>query len=338
MKILIVGSQKTWAIEKFYIKELSISHDVDIFEAHGIFLDYYHKNIFHKLLYRLNISPILKKINRDLLSQCLKKHYDLIWVFKGMEIFPKTLKKLKSLGSTLINYNGDHPFEHFSRGSGNKNVIKGFPLYDHHFTYSKQILKEIQKRSSVPVTWLPFGHSIAQLPCPKHDSQSLCFIGNPDKERVRLIKTLSKERIPIYLYGNNWKTHLQETKSLKIYPAIYKDDFVKITQKHRLQLNIFRAHNNNSHNMRTFEMPALGSIMLAPFSEEHRELFEENKEAFFYQNDRECIEKTKAILQFNQDDAYKIKLAAYQRSTSSSYSYKDRAKIVLKTVSEHKNV
>ena len=120
MKILIVGSQKTWAIEKFYIKELSISNDVDIFEAHGMFLDYYHKNIFHKLLYRLNISSILRKINRDLLNQCLKTHYDLIWVFKGMEIFPKTLKKLKSLGSTLITIMGIIPLNIFHVAVGIK--------------------------------------------------------------------------------------------------------------------------------------------------------------------------------------------------------------------------
>ena len=331
-KILIVGSQKVWATENIFIDELGKDHQVDCFPAHGIFLDYYHKNILNKLSYRLGLSRILNKINCQLISLQEKEHYELIWIFKGMEIFPETIKRLKASGARLINYNGDHPFVHDFRGSGNQNVLESIELYDHHFTYSKNILNDFKNKTKVSCSWLPFGYFSAHEPSIQEDKKALCFIGNPDEERVRMINFLASNQVPIDVYGNDWQNHLEASERITINPPVYKEDFVKTAQSYRVQLNIFRPHNCNSHNMRTFEMPALGTIMLAPYSYEHADLFENEKEVFLYKNDEECLNLAKKILTMNFDQAYAIKKAAYQRSLDSHYSYAHRAQEVLKMV------
>ena len=65
MKILIVGSNNIWAIENTYIKYLQENHEVTLFNAHGDFLNYYHKNLINKIIFRLGLSTILLKINKN---------------------------------------------------------------------------------------------------------------------------------------------------------------------------------------------------------------------------------------------------------------------------------
>jgi len=91
MKILVTGSDKVYAIEKLYIRYLTeIGEDVELFPAQSIFYDYYGRSIGNKLMYRLGLSGILKQINAQLKKKIEGWSPDVIWAFKGMEIFPET--------------------------------------------------------------------------------------------------------------------------------------------------------------------------------------------------------------------------------------------------------
>jgi spore maturation protein CgeB len=328
MKILIVGSNNVWAIENTYIKYLKEKHEVTLFNAHGDFLNYYHKNLINKIFFRLGLSNILSTINKNLLSYTKDYQPDIIWVFKGMEIFPETLKKFKLLNIKLVNYNGDHPFQFLSRGSGNKNVLNSISLYDHHFSYSSKVVQEINRKYKVQSSWLPFAYVNAK-PAIKNERDKICFIGNPDKERIRIIELLIFNKIPIDVFGIGWEKHFESNKIIRIHGPIFSEEFISIAQKYRVQLNIFRPHNEGSHNMRTFEMPALGCIMLAPYSIEHEELFLQDKEAFYFKNDKELIEKSNFILSLSENEAYEIGYNAYKRAIKSNYTYKDRTNQII---------
>lgn len=326
MKILILGSKKEYALESTYSKYLSQVAEVDVFPSHDQFLDYFEKNIFNKILYRLGISNILRIINGDLINYIKGKEFDVIWVWKGMEIFPKTLIHLKKTGVKLVNYNADHPFDFFSKGSGNKNVKNGLKFYDHHFSYSKQILKRITNELKIANSWLPFGYNFAQAPKESKLIKSVCFIGNPDFQRQLYIKKLIDSGISVDVYGSGWNVFFsKEEKNLKIHGQVYLEDFIEVAQSYYVQLNVFRPHNIGSHNMRTFEMPALGCAMLAPYSEEHAKLFRENEEVFFYRDLEEMVVKSHEILALSEKELYEIRYKAYQKSLNFGYSYKDRA-------------
>ena len=87
--------------------------------------------------------------------------------------------------------------------------------------------------------------------------------------------------------------------------------------------------------MRTFEMPSLGCIMLAPKSREHELLFEHRKEAFFFSSIDELINLSKEILAMDEKQLDTVKYNAYQRSINEDYSYKTRAQSVLDTIQKH---
>ncbi len=331
MKILIVGSNKVWALENIYAKELVNNSSVEIFNAHGLFLDYYHKRNLNKLVYRLGLSSILKRINQVLLQHIGKFKPDVVWVFKGMEVFPRTLTEIKKKNIVLVNYNGDNPFDFTFRGSGNENVSKSLNLYDHHFSYNQSFVQKFKNEFNLSASWLPFGYDLRKEPPKDRNSikNKVCFVGNPDKVRARIINTLIQNNISVDVYGSNWDQFINKSDLVNTFPHILGVDFIEKVQEYRLQLNIFRPQNKDSHNMRTFEMPALGVIMLAPFSAEHSQLFEEGKEVYYFNDDEELVAKTKLILSLSSEEAHQISINAYQKSVLNKCSYNERAKEVL---------
>ena len=329
MKILIVGQQKDWAIEHHYIRHLSAYTSVGVYPAEEVFDDFYWKSKWNKIRFRLGLSRIQQKIGQGLLAKARSFRPDIIWVFKGMRLLPGVLKKLKSEGFFLVNYNPDHPFIFSSKGSGNQNVTDAVGLYDLHLCYSHSVAGRIEKEYGIPTALLPFGYELPDdLFSEINNTPEIlkaCFIGNPDPKRVAYLKAMAAAGVSVDVYGHGWDKHLPPTPGLNIFPAAYKKEFWKNMRAYRVQVNIFRPHNEGSHNMRTFEIPAAGGIMLAPDNHQHRSFFKQGEEVFFYKNKKELIAGAKYILTLPKEKADRIRRKARRRSVQSGYDYKSRA-------------
>lgn len=338
MRLLIIGTDEKAAIEQVYIKYLKeYPIVIDFFPAQNLFSKYYNKNLFNKIIFRLGFSRIYLKINRLLKKKVESFSPDIIWVFKGMEVFPDTLKWASDKKIKLINYNPDNPFIFSGHGSGNKNITKSIHLYNRHITYDQKVSIRLSNEFHIPTDILPFGFEIS--PELFSDIKNIdeivkvCFIGNPDNERSSFINDLAKRGIELDVYGHNWnKINLHH--NINFFPPLYGEAFYKVLRKYRVQLNMMRKHNLHSHNMRSFEIPAIGGVMLAPSTEDHHAFFEDEKDFFSYNDVDECIVKINYILRLNADKIEKIRDAARSKSINSSYSYKNRAEQALKILTQ----
>ena len=342
MKIVLIGSDEVWSIERLYLRHLNEIPGVEaaIFSTSSRVKQRSHT--LHRLDRRLRPArnQLFRAFNAALLREVPALQPDLVLVFKGMEIFPETLQQLKAKTKALLaNYNPDHPFQFHSRGSGNANVTSAIALYDLHFSYHRQVVERIKADYQLPAYWLPFGYDdkkkiTREALRQKEEIPRIAFIGNPDRIRFRFIQAVVAAGLPIDVYGENWKRWFQPKgqHGLRIFPAVYGEAFVEAMSRYRVQLNIFRPHNEGSHNMRTFEAPAVGAIMLAPLSEEHTVLFSQDEEAFFYTNVAETVGKGQKLLQLSKEAAMRCKQQALQRSEKSGYSYADRAAQLVSTV------
>lgn len=329
MNLLIVGSDKVFAIENTYVKYLKEKHNVTLFPAQSIFYDYYYKNgIVAKLLFKAGLSNIYRKINKQLIETVKTVKPDAVWVFKGMEVFPGTLKWIKAQGIKLVNYNPDNPFIFTGKGSGNSNVTKSIGLYDLHFTYNHEIKEQLQRDYNARVEDLPFGFEISDKLFDEAQQQTeinkLCFLGNPDKDRAALLNTIAASGLPLDVFGNDWKNFINGS-NVTIHQPVYADELWKTLRRYRVQLNMMRVHNEDSHNMRTFEIPGIGGIQLAPATTEHIQFFKEGEEIFLYKSPEDCIEQVKKIIALTPEEASAIRVAAREKSIKQNYSYRGRA-------------
>jgi spore maturation protein CgeB len=339
MKVLLVGSDLDVAIERYYKKYL-IGFGVEVchYPAPDIVFNFHSKNIINKILFKLDIYKKYGFVNRGLMRIAEEFQPDIIWIFKGLEIFPSTLKKLRKK-FRLANFNPDHPFIIIARSNGNRNVKNSVGLYHLHFSYNSQLVRRIQEEFHIPAVFLPFAYDRYDLeyepPESIHEILKVCFQANPDAWRVQKIKALADAGVEVVVYGHGWeKTSLWEYNNVHLHPIASRKTFWLLNQEYRVQLNLFRKYNNDSHNMRTFEIPAVGGIQLSPYSLEQADFFEENKEIFLFKNDGQMISMAKKLLAMPRAEADVIRQAARTRSINSPYSFEDRALTVYKSFQE----
>jgi hypothetical protein len=332
MRILIAGSNEVWSLEKIYKRYLErAGAAVDLVPVQSIFYQYYNRSILHKIIFKAGLSRIGHKIEGILKDRILEWRPDVIWVFKGMEISPGLLAWARQKGVRLVNYNPDNPFIFSGRGSGNNNVTRSISLYDLHFTYDRKVRQRIVEEFQLPCPILPFGFELSTElyeECRRQkEVVKLCFLGNPDEQRAAFLLRLAGE-FAIDVYGVDWNKYIRHS-NVTVYPPVYGDEFWRTLYKYRVQLNLMRQHNPDSHNMRSFEVPGAGAIGLFPYTPDHAQFFVEQKEVFLYKNMEECRRYAGLLLNMTQEDADRIRIAARRKSLEAGYTYSDRASQVL---------
>lgn len=327
MKILIVGSNRFYSIERhFYANLRRLNIDVKIFCAPDVFSEYFYKSLFNKIMFRLGFSNIYSSINKKLLGCVEEIKPSVIIVFKGMEIFPDTIDKLKNNNRVVINYNPDNPFLFSGKGSGNENVIKSLSKFDGFITYDRNIEGQLISQFGKPVLRLPFGYSFTEadleLAQAADEIKKVCFIGNPDSERAEFLKKIANY-FPICLYGNNWTKFINHPH-VTIHPEITGAEYWVKLRQYRLQLNLMRLHNPESHNMRSFEVPGIGGVLLAPETIDHHEFFRVNRDVYTFRDISDCLKKIEEIMALTNDEVVAVRQSAFSWSKNKRYDYAGR--------------
>jgi len=329
MHLLIIGSDAVSSIERYYAKYLrELGVNVNLFPIQRHFYAYYHESLLNRALFRLQLSPIYARLNRQVMDTIDVHPPDVVWVFKGMEVFPETLAAIRARGIPLVNYNPDNPFLFSGRGSGNANITRSIGLYDLHFTYNLSIEKRLRAEFRARTAWLPFGFEVSAddyAACiVEPEVIKACFIGNPDRQRMATLAELSQRGVDLVVHGHGWDKFVGGTR-IAVGPPAYGMDQLKNLRGYRVQLNLLRPHNMDSHNMRTFEIPGIGGIMVAADTREHRQFFEAGSEAFFFKDAAAAVELIQVLLALPRAEADQIRQRARRRSVDSRYSYRDRA-------------
>ena len=333
MKLLIAGSDKIYAIENFYVKYLrELGVQVFHFPSQSKFYDYYQKRLTNKLIFKAGFSSILNKIKNEFKKTVEDFSPDIIWIFKGMELEPESLIWAKKKNILLVNFNADSPFVFSGSGSGNAFVKSSISLYDLHLTYSLWIQQKFDRELKIPAAIIPFGFDIDELLyqkcCREAEVIKTCFVGNPDKYRGEFIQELAENGVALDVYGNNWEKFVKH-KNVRFCEAVYGENLWFILRRYRVQLNLMRPHNTDSHNMRTFEVPGVGGIQLAPTTIDHKTFFDPEKEIFIFEGIDDCKKQIERLLSFSLEEANVIRETARKRSLLSGYTYKARALQVL---------
>tara|TARA_Y200000002_G_scaffold366537_1_gene357605 strand:- start:22767 stop:23789 length:1023 start_codon:yes stop_codon:yes gene_type:complete len=338
VKLLIVGNDTQWAIERFYCNHLnSLGITTSIYDVNR----YYKLNSYlFKIRFKFLDASIFKKLNKDLISFCKQTKFKFVWIFKGIEIFPKTLQTLKKLGIILINYNPDHPFIRYSPSHGGSNIPKSIPLYDIIFSYRTDLVKSIRSKFNVKTCLLPFGYEKNNIDFKETSSQKkinrVCFLGTADEKRSKKIKYIAKNGFKVDVYSETfYNKRLLRDKNIRIFSDVYGQNFWNILYSYDIQLNFLRDHNKNSHNMRTFEVPGVGGVLLTEYSNEQLEFFNQDKEIFTFKNDIELLDNLEKIKSFTEYKKNIVRESARNRSLKSKYSYFDRSKIVLNFLKDY---
>lgn len=315
----------------------SIASEIDRVNTFSVPINLKYR-IFNRL-FRLGVPfrlPDLSLANKRIIHLASEKTYDVVWIDKGLTIYPEILKELKKLQPAVIII-GYSPDLMTAKHNQSQQFIESLPYYDCYVTTKSYAVDDMYKLGCKKVIYQGNAYQ-EDFHYPRLysdlDYQRLAgdvgFIGAWEEERAESILYLVKHGIPVRVWGDKkWLRYQNKYPLLKIEnDGLYTDDYCTALSAFKISLCFLRKMNFDLQTQRSVEIPACQGFVLAKRTNEHLELFEENKEACYFSSNEELLEKCRYYLQ-HEDERMCIAKAGRQRCIDSGYSYKKRIEAVL---------
>lgn len=165
-------------------------------------------------------------------------------------------------------------------------------------------------------------------------NHDVLFIGFPENERIDSILYLANNGIKVDIYGypTAWEKHvINHPNIINHKKSLDGQEYAKAISNSKITLCFLRKINRDLHTSRSIEIPACKGFMIAERTNEHLDLFEEDKEAIYFDNDKELLEKVAYFLE-NEDERKKIQENGYKKCLNIDYSYDNMVKKVLSEI------
>lgn len=342
MRILSVGSlsglsntclHRHWALQK-------IADQIDVVNTSVNKCSLWYRIAYHLFLYGLSVK--LPENNRE--NQIIKEYidknvYDIVWIDKGVSIYPETLRyiKRKSSETIIVSYSPDNMA---LRHNQSQQYLRCIPLYDYIVTNKSYILEDMKMLGAKKVIFVnnsyePSFHYPRKLN--ENDYSRLGgdigFVGAWEKERCDSILYLADHGIKVRVFGGgHWLKYKDYSSNLIIEGhGLYDEDYAKSFKAFKISLCFLRKMNCDRQTTRTVEIPACGGFMLAERTAEHLAMFTEGEEAAYFENHAELLDKCRYYLS-HEDERKKIADAGLRRCISSGYSNEGMIRSVLQSI------
>lgn len=341
MKILIVGNWSSLQYERAFSESLS---SLGVTVQRLVVLDYFTDWTIkiHSFLPLPTIQMI--KLNRAIIKKVKEEVPDLVFFWRPVAIFPKTLKKLKNFGVLTVSYNNDDPFNGTIKGKFNWKqyflwfwYLKSLPHFHENFFFRKINCDEANSLGINSANLLlPYFLPWRDKPIERKDLNGekfvtqVVFVGHfePDGREQYLSKVI-EHGFDLKIWGDyrNWSSsflHLLYRHSSKIVPAL-GDDYAKALNGADICLCFLSKLNRDTYTYRCFEIPACGKVLLSERTDDLTRFFKEDEEACFFSNEQEMIRKIKWLIE-NPDLREQIATAGMKRVWRDGHDVFSRSK------------
>ncbi len=293
----------------------------------------------HHIFLKLNYPLDILGVNRKMTEVCASHPLDLVWIDRGLNIYPWTIRKIRALQPRMavVNLNPDNPFAPGVKGWNW--FRKCIPLYDFCFVPREVSIKEYLQAGAQRVSrfywgYLPDLHR--PLPVTHQDRLELGgpvgFIGTHEGYRAQMVCDLARAGIPVRVWGNNWTGLKSKVPNLRVEDQpVWDTLFVRAICSFDINLGFLNKMNLDTLNTRCMAIPASGGFLLAERSGDLPHLFQEGLEAEFFGDSTELVDKTRFYLK-HEALRREIAAAGRERCLNSGYSFKNRMNEILHTI------
>lgn len=324
LPILLVGLAQRTSLELMYLRAFRANgcREVELLDIEAGQQGWSRNRLVNRLLPGVGYAWASRQLLNHL--RVGGKRYRWIVVFKGMQFSRHVLEDCRSLAPSAlwININPDDPYNLISLAASNSNVAESLSFFDIYCIWSHPIADKLRADGCNKVIYLPFGYDATYhvpRPSPRQTATDfISFVGSWDRQREAVLAQLAGYNISIH--GNGWKRAARAfplSKSLS-YRDVFGPEMAAIIGSSAISLNMLRPQNRGSHNMRTFEIPAMGGLMLTGRTAEQQEFFPENEACYMHTDDAELKDKIEYILA-NRQEANRIRARGMELVREHSY-------------------
>lgn len=279
------------------------------------------RSLLQRASWRLAWQIRARTANQKLVETAKQFQPDLTFVVFPLLMQPNTIKALKKNGLVFVFFT-DNPLDNHHTHT-NVWVTQGLYLWDAIFIWSQQLVKQICALGITNVFYHPFcsdtkHHYPQRQNNPDYD---VAFIGNWDDscKREKYLKAISNYRLGIW-GSKYWQTNCKEAMVGRLHKGMCSyEEIPQILGSAKIGLNILRPQNEMGHNIRTFEIPVSGTLMLSEKNSELLDLFAEDREAVYFSSSEELRQKVAYLLK-DSNAIKSIAKAGYKKALKHTIS------------------
>jgi hypothetical protein len=261
---------------------------------------------------RLGLGPLVEAENRALLA-AVDQPFDLIWIDKAAFLRPATLAALRRWAPRLVHFTPDPMFPPGKRMPLFQHCI---PLFDLHATTKPQEVPMYQREGSRGVVLCSKSYDPAlHRTYPAHELEpfraDVTFVGSwtsfKEAEVVRLLEAVPEASVRVW--GPRWRERAGNPLlglRLGVIPGgLFGPDYGRALAAAKVGLGLMAWDLAPEEVItdRILEIPACGSLLVAPRTEAIANLFRDGEEALLYGSSEEMVSHVKWALAHEADRA-----------------------------------
>lgn len=287
------------------------------------------------LLGRLRPSWALGSVNKALLDIAAETQPDLIFLWRCIDILPSTLRtlKLRLPDAKLVAYHNDNPFKSAKERLKCRHFLAGLKETDIAAVYRPDNLRAAlavgAKRAEIlPPSFIRALHR----PVSSGEVSDVVYVGHFEPDgRLEALNALHEAGVPVKVRGTGWQSAQAAHSWLARQPIeqLWGEAYVAALAGAKISLAFLSGRHGDVYTRRCFEIPACGSLLLAPRTAELRQFFQEDEEAVFWGSRDELVEKVRCLLS-NEDRRAEIAAAGRRRVLQDGHDEYGRAAQVLR--------
>jgi spore maturation protein CgeB len=280
-------------------------------------------DMFSRLQNKYMLGFLVKRLNRDLVGQVNRDKPDILFVYRGSHIYPKTLQFIRNANPDIliIGYNNDDPFSALYPKWKWRHFNHSIPCYDlllaYRFSNLSQFMQKGAKKVDMLRSWfLPDIHKKLAPATINNKSYScdVIFIGHYEPDgRMEILDALAAKQISVKIFGpsgptskSGWDEAIANSIHLSTLSVSYLrgNEYVQAINSAKIALCFLSKLNNDTYTRRCFEIPACGTALFSEWSGDLETIFQDGKNAVLFKNQDELI--TKVTYYLNHPDELSI--------------------------------
>ena len=341
MRILVIGPFGPGLLLESYANALERNgHEVFRFDSDRAYFQstWYAGNRAVRGLFKRRLWGRLNLLTVEMV-RCIRP--SLVLVGKAAFLAAETVRRIRFAEATpVVNYYPDDPYigvplDPRKTSAQRRDLMDVLREYTRVFAYEKGLARRLEA-DGVAAAYLPFGvdcdyfRPAKPRPCAECDKMhAVAFVGQHNVRRERQLNAVRRHEVA--LWGPRWKraSHRFRARHVIHERQAYGPACASIYSSAKVCLNILNEWNIPGHNMRTFEIPASGGVMLSTYTEEQARFFPEGEAAWYYREPSELDGILDRLL-------HEPEMLDRARRTSvritRDHTYQDRAKDLLRYV------
>ncbi|VVT14399.1 CgeB family protein [Erythrobacter sp. EC-HK427] len=273
---------------------------------------------------RWQIGPQVAKLNAMLQARAARADYDVVMVDKGTVLRRASVQALKAnaRAGIAIHYTPDAAFY----DNRSREFFRAIPDYDLLVTTKPFETEHYRKAGARDLLLIEQGFGPRIDPAladdvPDHLRSEVAFVGHCQPHYAKTLE-VSAQAAPLSIWGPGWPEYAEKhawAQAVVRGPGLYGADYAKALGGAKIAIGLLSKRVPETTTTRTFEIPAMGTMLLAERTGDHQRLFEEGVEAEFFASPEELSQK----LAFYAADAKKreaIAQAGMAKCQNAGYS------------------